>query len=62
MNDDQNKYEKLNQIVRLVNDSEISSIRSIVCGIIKIINDPNSTANDLKDLIEIDAPLASKVL
>ena len=27
-----------------------------------IINDPNSTANDLKDLIEIDAPLASKVL
>ena len=62
MNDDQNKYEKLNQIVRLVNDSEISSIRSIVSGIIKIINDPNSTANDLKDLIEIDAPLASKVL
>ena len=31
-------------------------------GIINIINDPNSTANELKELIEIDAPLASKVL
>jgi len=52
MYDNQVKYKKLNEIVRLVNDSEISSIRSIVSGIIKIINDPNSTANDLKDLIE----------
>ena len=58
----QNKYEKLNRIVRLVNDSDISSIRSIVSGIIKIINDPKSTTSDLKHLIEIDAPLASKVL
>jgi putative nucleotidyltransferase with HDIG domain len=58
----QNQYDKLNQIVRLVNDSDISSIRSIVSGIIKIINDPNSTANDLKDIIEIDAPLTSKLL
>jgi putative nucleotidyltransferase with HDIG domain len=62
MYDYKSKYEKLNKIVRLVNDSDISSIKSIVSGIIRIINDPNSTANDLKKLIEIDAPLMSKLL
>ena len=58
----ENKHERLNQIVRLVNESDISSIKNVVSGIIKIINNPNSTVSDLKHLIEIDAPLSSKVL
>lgn len=54
--------EKLTSILKLVNESEISSIRNILSRIIGIINDPNSTANDLKEVIQIDPPLAAKVL
>ncbi len=57
-----NKQKKLNHIVNLVNDSEISSIKSVVTGIVKIINDPRSSAKDLKDLIEVDPPLSAKLL
>jgi len=57
-----NKQKKLNHIVNLVNDSEISSIKSVVTGIVKIINDPRSSAKDLKDLIELDPPLSAKLL
>ena len=56
------KHNKLNRIVKLVNDSEISSIKSVVTGIVKIINDPDSSAKDLKDLIEVDPPLSAKLL
>ncbi|RJR34454.1 MAG: HDOD domain-containing protein [Desulfobacteraceae bacterium] len=52
----------LKKIVDLVNDSEISSIKNVVSGILKIINDPKSTAKDLKELIEIDPPLTAHVL
>jgi len=56
------KHKKLNHIVKLVNDSEISSIKSVVTGIVKIINDPDSSAKDLKDLIQVDPPLSAKLL
>lgn len=52
----------LQKIVDLVKDSEISSIKNVVTGLIKIINDPRSTAKDLKELIEIDPPLTAQVL
>lgn len=52
----------LDDIVELVNDSEISSIKNIVSGIIKIINDPKSTVKDLNEIIQIDPPLSSRVL
>lgn len=45
-----------------VDASELSSIRSIVAGVISIINDPTSTARDLKHIIEVDPPLTTRVL
>lgn len=58
------KGEKLSRIVEMVNDSRdgLSSIRNVTSGIIRIINDPRSSAKDLKELIEIDPPLTAKVL
>ncbi|CAB1067931.1 hypothetical protein D1AOALGA4SA_168 [Olavius algarvensis Delta 1 endosymbiont] len=56
------KYEKLVNILELVNTSEISSVRNTVIVIIKIMNDPNSTAKDLKDIIQVDPPLTARVL
>ena len=56
------KYEKLANMVELVNDSEISSIRNTVTVVIKIINDPKSTAKNLKDIIQVDPPLTARVL
>jgi len=59
---DEEKYEKLNKILELVDESDISSIKNVVSGLIKIINDPTSTARDLKEVIQIDPPLTAKVL
>lgn len=60
LNDEQN--ERLETILYRVNRSEISSIKSIVAGIIKIIHDPDATIRDLKEIVEIDPPLTAKVL
>ena len=57
-----NNIEKLNNIVNLVNNSEISSIKSTIAELIRLINDPKSSANDLKNVIEIDPPLSAKLL
>ncbi|MBN2413175.1 HDOD domain-containing protein [candidate division KSB1 bacterium] len=62
MEQNQEKKEKLDNLVKLVNDSEISSIKGIVSNIIKTINDLSSTAKDLKDIIQIDPPLTAKIL
>jgi len=56
------RKKKLDKIVELTDDSDISSIKRIVLGIIDIINNPRSTAKDLKELIEADPPLTAKVL
>ena len=58
------KHEDLNRIVRLVDEGEggISSIKNITAGIIGIVNDPESSARDLKKLIELDPPLTAKIL
>lgn len=53
---------ELQKLVELVKNSEISSIKNVVTGIFRIINDPTSTAKDLKELIEIDPPLSAQVL
>lgn len=52
----------LERLVALVSDSEIASIQNVTTGIINIINDPSSTVKDLRNLIEIDPALTSKVL
>jgi len=56
------KQKILEQAIALVNRSDISSIRNVVSGIVRIINDPNSTAKDLKEMIQIDPPLTGRVL
>jgi putative nucleotidyltransferase with HDIG domain len=52
----------INELLDQVDGSEIASIRRIVTGILRIINDPNATIEDLKNLIAIDPPLAAEVL
>jgi putative nucleotidyltransferase with HDIG domain len=56
------KQKKLKKLVTMVNRSEIASIKSIVSGVVRIINDPKSSIWDLKEIVEIDPPLAAKVL
>jgi putative nucleotidyltransferase with HDIG domain len=58
----QEKSKKLKEIVGLVNNSQLSSIKEVVSGIINIINDPRSNVKDLKDIIEVDPPLTAKLL
>ena len=56
------KTNKINKLIQSVDNSDISSIKNVVSGLIKIINNPNSTARDLTELIHIDPPLTAKVL
>ncbi len=56
------KTEAIRHLVELVNASDISSIKSIVNAIIKVINDPRSTVKEIKEVILLDPPLAGKVL
>lgn len=58
----ENKKEKLKPLLEKIENSEISSIKNVTQGIIRIINDPDSNAKDLKDIVEIDPPLTAKVL
>ena len=62
MDSTEEKQKKLKHIVALVNESDISSIKNVVSGIIRIMNDPRSTAKDLKEIIQIDPPLTAKIL
>jgi len=62
MNQEEEKSTKLEKIVQLVNRSEISSVQNIVSGVIKIINDPKSSAKDFKEIIQIDPPLTGNLL
>ncbi len=52
----------LTDLVLLTEGSDISSIKRIVAGILSIINNPRSSAKELKELIEVDPPLTAKLL
>jgi len=52
----------LQALIEEVDRSEIASVKKIVSEIIDVINDPSSSAKHLKDIIELDPPLASRVL
>ena len=54
--------EDLRLLVDQVNESNISSIGSVVTRIIAVINDPEATAKELVDIILTDPPLAANVL
>ncbi len=50
------------RILKAIDDSDIASIGSVISGIMRVINDPGSTAKDLKEIIELDPPLTAKIL
>lgn len=52
----------LSLIIDLVNKSDISSIKQIVSDILEVIRDEDSSAKDLKDIIERDPPLCARLL
>lgn len=62
MTSEQQKDDAIRYLVEQVNASDISSIKSIVNAIIRVINDPHSTVKELKEIILLDPPLAAKVL
>ena len=62
MNQEGKRNNSINKIVQMVDNSEIASIKQVVSGIIEVIEDPESTAKDLKDMIGLDPPLTGKVL
>lgn len=49
-------------LLERIDNSDISSSRRVISEIIEVINDRNSTAKDLKDIIELDPSLTMKVL
>jgi len=53
---------QIDKIVEKADKTELASIKSVVLGVVRIINDPHSTIKDLKEIIEIDPPLTAKVL
>jgi putative nucleotidyltransferase with HDIG domain len=62
MNSTEEKSEKIGKIIQMVDKSEISSTQNVVSGIINVISDPDSSAKDLNDIIQIDPPLTARVL
>jgi len=54
--------EGLESVISRADGSELSSIKTIVSGIVEIINNPESTVRELKEIIETDPPLTAKVL
>lgn len=53
---------KLAELIEKVNQSDISSIKQVIIHLIAVINDPDSSAKDLKDIIEKDPPLSARLL
>lgn len=61
-NSGQDSQEVLDLIIDLVNESDISSIKQIVSEILEVIRDEESSAKDLKNIIERDPPLCARLL
>ncbi|OGR00418.1 MAG: hypothetical protein A2511_10420 [Deltaproteobacteria bacterium RIFOXYD12_FULL_50_9] len=49
-------------LVKRADESGISSIKGIIAGILGVISDADSTPLELKNIIEVDPPLAARVL
>ncbi len=54
--------DRIIKIIDAVNNSGLSSVKSIVTGIVRIIHDPKSTVKDLIEIIQVDPPLTAKIL
>jgi len=57
-----NRSEVVRSVIELVAKSDISSIKQIVTGVLRIIKNERSSAKDLKDIIERDPPLCARLL
>lgn len=62
MPEDLSQNRILLDLLEQIDDSDISSSRRVISEIIRVINDKNSTAKDLKDIIELDPSLTIRVL
>ena len=56
------KQTKLDILLKDVNSSYISTIKSNISKIFRVFSDPDATATELKNVIENDPPLYAKVL
>jgi len=52
----------LNELMDRVNESDIATIRSIATGMFEVLDNPESGARDLEQVVKLDPPLSSKVL
>ena len=59
---DEKKTEKLTEIISLVNNSNISSIKEVIGEILRAVRDTKTSAGDVKNIIEKDPPLCAKLL
>ncbi|NOZ87062.1 MAG: HDOD domain-containing protein [Deltaproteobacteria bacterium] len=61
-NGEEQRNPALLSLMDLVSQSQISSIRGVVAGILDIIDNPAANVRALKEIIAIDPPLTAKVL
>lgn len=52
----------ISEIVNQVNDSDMASVKNVITGIVRLLSNPDSSINDIKEIILVDPPLLSKVL
>ncbi len=52
----------LQELIQLVNQSDIASIRNSIVEILRLVGDPHTSAKQLTELIERDPPLSGKIL
>ncbi len=52
----------INDLVAKANRSDISSIGGVVSRILEVTRNPNAHANDLLNIVSVDAPLCAKIL
>ncbi len=62
MNSSINEKISLEGVTKLINGSQLASIKESLIRIIDIINDPNAHMKDLIDTIRLDPPLSVKIL
>ncbi len=58
----ESSFISLKELKSKIHNSELASIKTVLLELVKIINDPLATAKQLKDLIEIDPPLTTRIL
>ncbi len=56
------RTERLKKLVNSIESSNLSTIKELLVEITRVIENPDSTASDLTEIIEIDPPLAAKIL